>query len=111
MVFQTSMAMLDNLFAIVRVIMASIMLLCGILLFFMGPRLVYHIVRTAGQTQFGKSFLHRWAHLFFLETLAGIFCCSGLTLIGALAAISLLQVAGIVVGLAFITSCVLSSYI
>jgi hypothetical protein len=90
---------------------AIIALIGGLLLLLMGPRLVYHTGHNEKSSCLTHSLLTRWAHLFVLEVLAGIFICCGLYIIGFVTNLSLLPTTATILGLALIISCLLGKYI
>ncbi|GCE30671.1 hypothetical protein KDA_61550 [Dictyobacter alpinus] len=102
---------IDALVSILKTAGAYLILISGVLLFFMGPRIVYHVVHTTKENYGSKILFIRWGHLFVLEIIAGIFCYSALSILGWLTFIPLLQAGSIILGGALLISCLLSNYI
>lgn len=99
------------LFTMVKILVAGCALLGGTTLFFMGPRLVARIAHTNTTTQIAQSLLVRWVHLFILEAMASSFIVCGLYLSNLLLTIPISVLLALIVGIAFVTACLLSSYI
>ncbi|GCF08734.1 hypothetical protein [Dictyobacter arantiisoli] len=90
---------------------AILSLLCGALLFFMGPRLVYRVQHNIESGQNVQTFCIRWTHLFFLEMLAITFFYGGLYMFDLVPLLAGWTLIGAIPGLAVLITCLLSNFI
>lgn len=106
--------MITNVVALpdsLKIVCSLLTLSCGLVLFLLGPRIVAR-TRPAHENAPGNQFLiRRWAHLFFIEVLASIFCYGGLYISGALSVLPFQQALFTIALLALLCSCLLSNYI
>lgn len=94
-----------------KIVCSLLTLSCGFLLFLLGPRVVARTMPVSENVPTGHFLIRRWAHLFFLEILAGIFCYGGLYINGTLSAVPIQQALLTITLLALLCSCLLSNYI